>query len=122
MNQKQTALLQALLTEPTITKAAERAGISRAAAYKYMHDEEFKANLEKQKQEVLDSVTTYLQGQLTTCSEELMGIAKDRSNSPQVRINAIAIVFQNARSFIEQESIIKRIAALEEMAEGGDLI
>ena len=120
MNQKQTALLQALLTEPTIIKAAERAGISRATAYKYMHDEEFKANLEKQKQEVLDSVTTYLQGQLTTCSEELMAIAKDRSNSPQVRINAIAIVFQNARSFIEQESIIKRIAALEEMAEGGD--
>ena len=120
MNQKQTAFLQALLTEPTIIKAAERAGISRATAYKYMHDEEFKASLEKQKQEVLDSVTTYLQGQLTTCSEELMGIAKDRSNSPQVRINAIAIVFQNARSFIEQESIIKRIAALEEMAEGGD--
>ena len=120
MNQKQTAFLQALLTEPTIKKAAERAGISRATAYKYMHDEEFKTNLEKQKQEVLDSVTTYLQGQLTTCSEELMAIAKDRSNSPQVRINAIAIVFQNARSFIEQESIIKRIAALEEMAEGGD--
>lgn len=115
MNKKQLMFLQALLTQPTISGAAKTAGISRNTAYRYLSDDNFKQELNRAKAECLSDAIRYLQGNLTSCSEELMKIVKDPDTSDQVRINAINTVFQNCKSLIDTCEIEERMQQIEKM-------
>ena len=114
MRAKQVNFLQALLTEPTITGAAEKAHISRETAYKYLKDETFKAELDKRRNECITDTVRYLQGNLALCNETLIGIIRSRSTSPQIKINAINTVYQNCRGLTE---LVELSSLLEQMEE-----
>lgn len=115
MNKKQMNFLQALLTEPTISEATQKAGISRSTAYRYLDDATFKQELNKAKAECISDTIRYLQGNLTACSEELMQIIKNPDTSDQVRINAINTVFSNCKSLIDTCEVEERMRHIEEM-------
>lgn len=115
LSSKQNKFLQAVLTESTIQKAAQKSGISRSTAYKYLNDSKFKLCLDKAKNECIHDTIRYLQCNLTTCSEQLMKIIKNPETSDQVRINAINTVFQNCKSLIDTYEVEERIHQIEEM-------
>ena len=115
MNKKQMEFLKALMTEATIVKATEKAGISRSTAYRYLNDVEFKQELTKMKAECLNDTLRYLQSNLTACSEELMKIVKNPDTADQIRINAINTVFQNCKSLIDTYEVEERMQKIEEM-------
>ncbi|MBR2593325.1 MAG: hypothetical protein IKD83_01720 [Firmicutes bacterium] len=120
MTDKQTALLNAMLEESTVTKAAESAGISRTMAYNYLKDKAFQAELKKRQRECINDTVRYLQGNLALCAEVLIGIVEKPGLSDQVKINAINAVFSHCKNMTEQADIIKRIEQLEELIESGD--
>lgn len=62
-----------------------------------MNDTDFKRELDRKKEEMLSRISGYLQGSLVDCCERLMEIVKDPDTSAQVKINAISLIFQNAR-------------------------
>lgn len=117
MTQKQIKFLACLLENSSTSKAIKAAGISSATAYKWLKDEAFRRELERKKAEMLTSVSGYLQNSLASCCETLMEIVKDPETSAQVKINAISLIFQNARSFTEQTEILARMSRIEDALE-----
>lgn len=117
MTQKQIKFLACLLENSSTSKAIKAAGISSATAYKWMKDEAFRRELERKKAEMLTSVSGYLQSSLAACCERLMEIVNDSETSAQVKINAISLIFQNARSFTEQTEIMERMRRIEDALE-----
>lgn len=105
----------ALMEEPSVSKAYKRAGISRSRAYQFLNDETFKEELRRAKQEILSSVTAYLQNNLSECAETLMRIIRSDA-SPQVKINAAQVIFKTCLSYTEIVDLIPRIEALERIS------
>ena len=102
----------AMVTEPTIEKACNVSGISIATGYKYLKEYEFQNALEELKISILEGATNKLRGSLTQCADELLSIALNKDNSPQIRINAIQLVFNIFKQNTEIVDLQKRINEL----------
>ena len=73
------------------------ADTSQIYTYTMMQNDSFKERLREAREQATSETITYLQGNLSTCAESLMEIVKDKSISPQIRINAINAVFNNLK-------------------------
>jgi len=113
MNSKQIKLLTALLDESTISKAAEKAGITRATAYKYLQDKDFQRELNRRRSECVGDAVRYLQSKLALCNETLVKIIKSDDTSDQVKINAINAIYSNCKSMTETAEIVVRLENIE---------
>ena len=56
---KQELFLIALVSEPTMDKAIERAGITKKTAYRYLKNKDFSAEYSRLRQEMLKRSTKY---------------------------------------------------------------
>lgn len=112
---KQVKLLKALLVEPTIEKACERAGVSRMSAYVWLKDDKFSVALENARTEAIGGALRYMQSSYTECVEALMEIVRDKSVNPQIRISAINSVFNNSRIVSDHYEVAGMIAHIEEL-------
>lgn len=121
MTGKQMAFLKAMLEEPTITKAAEKAKIGRNTAYKYLSNPEFQSELNRRRGECINDTVRYLQGKLSLCSETLINIIENPETSNQVKINAINAVYANCKAMTETAEVIARLEQIEQsISEQGD--
>ena len=117
MTAKQTAFLQALLTESTVTQAIKTANISRSTAYKYLNDVDFQKELNKHRQEALTSTVRFLQGKLSVCAEKLVEIVENPNTKDQVKINAINSIYANCKAITETAEVVERLQTIEELLE-----
>lgn len=113
MKAKQNNFLIALLNESTVTKAAEKAGITRNTAYRYLRDKEFQAELNRRRSECISDAVRYLQGKLALCNETLVKIIEDKNTSNQFKIGAINTIYSNCKSLTETADILARLDDLE---------
>ena len=120
MTAKKTAFLKAMLEESTITKAAQKAGIARDTAYRYLKDPDFTQELTKKRSECINDAVRFLQGKLTFCSETLVQIIENPRTADQVKINAINAIFMNCKALTETAEILDRLQQIEaNLQEGG---
>lgn len=115
MNISNEIVISALLTEPTISKAAEKCGLSQRQIYERMKEGGFKQEYRQAKRSVLESVANTLQSRLTTAVETAIQIMQDSENSPQIRLNACNLIFNQCQKLTETVDIISRVENLEEM-------
>ena len=120
MTNKQLHFLQAMLEESTITKAADRAGITRKTAYNYLRNKEFQRELNQRRGECINDTVRYLQGKLSLCNETLVSIVENPDTSDQIKINAINAIYMNCKSMTETAEIVTRLEQIEELMESGD--
>lgn len=117
MHVKKVRFLQAMLEESTITKAAEKAGISRKTADNYLKDKDFRKELTHRQGECINDTVRFLQGKLAFCNEVLIAIIENPETSQQVKINAINTIYTNCKSLMETSEIIARLEQLESYIE-----
>lgn len=120
MTGKQTQFLKAMLEESTISKAAERAGITRKTAYNYLRNKDFQKELNQRRGECINDTVRYLQGKLSLCNETLVSIIENPDTSDQIKINAINAIYTNCKSMTETAEIITRLEQVEELIESGE--
>lgn len=120
MTGKQTKFLKAMLEESTISKAAEKAQITRYTAYKYLKDREFQSELNRRRGECINDTVRYLQGKLSLCNETLVSIIENPETSDQIKINAINAIYANCKAMTETAEIITRLEQVEELIESGE--
>lgn len=121
MTGKQMAFLKAMLEEPTITKAAEKAKIGRNTAYKYLKNPEFQKELNRRRSECINDAVRYLQGKLPLCSETLVKIIENPKTSDQVKVNAVNALCANCKAMTETADVIARLEQIEQsISEQGD--
>ena len=98
---------------------AKMVGVSERSLYRWLNDEEFKAELQKQaevfEKQVIKESQTLLRGQLSTSIKGIVEIANDNSNKEETRLKAyqylVDRVLGNTTTKIEQEVNEKKLDA-----------
>ena len=108
-------VISALLTEPTIGKAAEKCGLSQRQIYERMKQKNFKEEYHQAKRSILEAVTNGLQARLTAATETTIEIMQNKENSPQTRLNAANLIFNQCQKLTETIDILDRIESLEKI-------
>ena len=108
-------VIAALLNEPTVSKAAEKCGLSQRQIYERMKTKNFKEEYHQAKRSILEAVTNGLQTRLTAATETAVQIMQDAENAPQTRLNACSLIFNQCQKLTETVDIVNRIESLEEM-------
>lgn len=103
----------AVLSNPTIAKAAKSLQVSERTLYLRLAEPGLKQKLQQARGRLLESALTALEA-LTGEAIEIMGrIMRDPANSPQVRLSACNGVLTNTLKLSEQVDVTQRLEALE---------
>lgn len=106
-------ILSALLSCGSIAEAEKISGVSRTTIYNRLADETFKAEYNHRRSLVLNEACNSLQMTLTKAIDTIRTIIENEEVSPQIRLNASALILQNCLKYTEQADIISRIEELE---------
>lgn len=94
---RETQVINAMLLYPSVAQVSKAVNIPTRLIYTMMQNDSFKERLREAREQATAETITYLQGNLSTCAESLIEIVKDKSISPQIRVNAINAVFNNLK-------------------------
>ena len=88
-------------------------GISKNTAYKLRNDPEFMRVLQKRKEAILKAAVNKMTATLTNDVSTLQRIIDDPDTSPQVKINAVQVKWNQLREWLTTTDIMKRLDRLE---------
>jgi hypothetical protein len=112
LNTNQRRALQALLSEPTIRAAAEKAELGEATIYRYLRDEFFRDELRRRQDEILTATAAALVGLRGKALETLANAQDDDDVS--VRVRAANYWLRHVRDAVKLDDLADRVRALEE--------
>ena len=115
--EKDEAILAALLSNQTTKAAAAACGIGETQIYARLRDPAFKKRYDTARLEMLDETTATLQKHLLDAAEEMDAIMHSTDTPPQVRLNACEAIIRSSLKLTDQVEILRRIEKLEEMNE-----
>ena len=116
LSQRQELAISALLTEPSLLDAAQRARIGERTLRRWLHEPQYQAFQEVYRAAKRDGVahaTTLLQQAAATAVETLLAVMKDPEAPASARVAAAKAVLEQAFRGVEIEELESRIATLE---------
>lgn len=105
--------IAAFLNNYRMTDIMREAGISKNKAYSLRNDPEFMEAVRQRKEAILKAAVNKMTVTLTGDVETLQKIIDDPDTSPQIKINALQVKWNQMREWITTTDIIKRLDALE---------
>ena len=117
-NDKESKILQALLTTTTIQEASTMAGTTSQTIYRYLNKPDFKDKLNDMKAELLNQATTALQNRTGKAINIISEIADNNDINPQIRLTACRTILEYNIKFTETNDIMQRLEALETTQDG----
>lgn len=119
---KQVKFIDAMLTEPTIEKACQKAGVSRATGHKYLRKTIVKRTIQTKQNEIMDRTTQTLYTTSINAVVVLNDIMTDKKVNPFVRVQAGKVILEQAYKAYELVGVAKQIeevrAEIEEISKG----
>ena len=112
LSEKQIIAIQALMRSRSYTEAAKAAGVSRVTLYRWLKQESFQAELDKQKNELIKRSSRKLAGALEQAVDVLIDLLE--AKDPTVRRLSAGNLMDFCLKFSDLTDIEKRIKALEE--------
>jgi len=104
----------ALLTEPSMGAAAEKAGISPRTLSRWIRDDcEFRSLLRSTRKAVFQRATTYLVNTTVEATETLLSVMRDEAAPASARVSASQTCLRLAVSVFGTDEIEERIELLE---------
>lgn len=119
LSTKQKRAIAALLSQKSVTAAAESAGVGRRTLHRWLQDAEFRAALTRAEGDAIDQATRRLIAMASKAADELEAILSDIDSTPAVRLRAIELIFENALKLRELRNVEKRLEALEQAVNNG---
>lgn len=114
-SRKKDQAIVALLTEPTITTAAEKAGITPRTLYKWLQTSEFKSAYMQAKREAVSVAITRLQQAAMEAVDTLRMVMNDVNSPASVRVSAARTILEMSIKAMEMEDLEVRIEELERL-------
>jgi hypothetical protein len=115
--QQESAII-ALLTEPTVPKAAEACGVPEHTLYRWMtEDTAFSAAYRKARREAFGQAVGLSQRLAPMAITTLAKVMSDAGASHSARVSAATNLLRFGREVIELEDIAARVEALERAAQ-----
>lgn len=109
------ALMAALLVEPTIAAAAQRAGMPERTVYRRLASPDFAEVYRQVRRDAVSHAGARLQAASGRAVGALIAILEDPSASATARVAAAKAVLETAFSVTEQEEVTNRLDTLEAM-------
>jgi len=113
LSRKKEAAIIALLSEPTIEKAAAKAGIAKPTLWRWLQIPEFQAAYREARREAVSQAIGALQRASAEAVEALRRIMNDTTAPATARVNAARSIIEFAIKGVEIEDILARLEALE---------
>ena len=111
-DRKDEIILAALLSNPTVKKAAAACGVSETQIYARLRNAAFKEKYVRARHELLAQSTAYLQGITGEAIQKMRDIMNDPDASPQVQLNAANAIASNSLKMTEQADILAQLDEL----------
>lgn len=111
-------IISALLTCPTLDKAAQMCGLSVRQLYERRQDAAFMQKLAEAQTQALATTTRFLQHATGSAAAALLEIVENREQPAQVRVTAAKAILEQAIRLTETVDFGERLDALERYAEG----
>ena len=117
---RQTRVIPYLLGAPSLEEGCKRAGVSKVTVYDWLKQENFRQELKRQRDELIERALDSLKANVTRATETLVKLLD--SKSEPIRARAAEDIIEFAQKAIEHEELEKRIEALEErlVQQGGN--
>ncbi|MFS9012940.1 replication protein [Streptococcus salivarius] len=119
---KQIKFIDAMLTEPTIEKACQKAGVSRATGHKYLKAAAVKKTLRIKQDEMMDKTTQMLYLASSNAVTVLSDIMLDNKVNPFIRTQAAKAILEQSYKTHEIFGVVRQIEELrleiEEVSKG----
>lgn len=119
---KQIKFIDAMLTEPTIEKACQKAGVSRATGHKYLKVGAVKKTLRIKQDEMMDKTTQMLYLASSNAVTVLSDIMLDNKVNPFIRTQAAKAILEQSYKTHEIFGVVRQIEELrleiEEVSKG----
>jgi DNA-binding MurR/RpiR family transcriptional regulator len=117
LNIKQEKAIMALLTEPTIRKAAEKAGVGETTLYRWMQEESFDQAFKEAKKMALAQTISRLQQTTTNAVETLKSVMENEDSPASSRVSAAKTVLEMAFKAYEMEDLAAQIEEMQQYIE-----
>jgi predicted DNA-binding protein YlxM (UPF0122 family) len=108
---RQTRVIPYLLDAPSIEEGCKRAKVSKAAVYEWLKNESFKAELKRQRDELIRGALYSLKANVSKATRTLVKLLDSESES--IKARAAEDILEFTIKAIEREELEKRIEALE---------
>ncbi len=112
LSKRQTQALPIFASNLTIEEACERAGISRNTFYEWLKEPQFKLELDRLRNEIVNEAVNHLKITSTKAAKTL-GDLLERDDSPTVQRAAANDVLGHVMKFMELEELEDRLADIE---------
>ena len=112
LNERQLKSIAFMVTAPTYTEGVQRAGINRTTLYEWLKDPTFKAELDRQREEIAQEAFGMLRQALTQAAETLVSLLSGQDNRLK-RLAANDIIHDVLRHK-ELAELEDRVAAIED--------
>lgn len=103
----------ALISEPSIAKAAEVSGISQTSIFRYLQDKAFRQEYQQAKRAMLDGALSDLQRATGRAVATLVEIMESEA-TPGARVAAARSILSFAIQTAQLEDILKRLETIED--------
>ena len=110
---KQHKTISALLTEPTVGAAADKAGVGERTLYTWLSDPAFRTVYLAARREAVNQAVAQLQRISSEAVAVLQQVMSDESKPASARITAARSVLEYSLKAVELEELEQRLAALE---------
>ena len=116
LSRKQEALISALLTTPTLTDAAQTAGIGEVTVWRWLKESTFQTAYRDARRAVVQQAITQVQQATGEAVETLRTVMQDPEAPASAKVSAAKNILDMAVKAVELEVLEARIAALEHQA------
>jgi len=112
-SRKQEILICALLTEPTVEKAAKKTGIATTTAFRWLQESNFQEQYKEARRKTVSQAISQIQQASSKAVQTLRDVMEDTAAPPASRVNAAKATLELAFKTIEIEDLAQRIGKLE---------
>ena len=114
LSRHQERAISALLVHPTMTQAADAAGIGEVTLWRWLRIPTFKEQYRLARREAVSQAVGQLQAACSVAVVALTDISKDVNCSASARVSAARTVLEMALKGVELEDLAVRVEELEE--------
>ena len=115
--EQQRAVL-ALLTQPTILKAAEECGITARTLYRWMEDHDFGEAFRRARRQAFGQAISMSQKYAPVALQALVKIVTDEKQPTSCRVSAASAILKFSRESLELDDLASRLDAVEAQLKG----
>ena len=114
LSRNQERAISALLVHPTMTQAADAAGIGDVTLWRWLRIPTFKEQYRLARREAVSQAMGHLQGACSVAVLALTDISQDVNSPASARVSAAKSILELALKGVELEDLVVRVGELEQ--------